>query len=103
MLETSNKFDEGKVTKEKNISFSKVTTDSYPSGIVETSDKQDISLMIEAEETTKTNHCKFERWYFFLINYGIQSKNDELIEKNKVDGEYEKLSLNVINGVVWLK
>ena len=86
MLETSNKVDEGGLTKEKNISLSKDTTASSPSGIVETSDKHDISLMIEAEETTKTNHCKFERWYFFLLNYGIQSKNDELIEKNKVDG-----------------
>ena len=35
----------------------------------------------------------------YLLNYGIQSKNDKLIEQ-KVDGEYEKLSLNVINGVV---
>ena len=53
MIETSNEVDEWKVTKEKNISFSRDTTASSSSGIVETSYKQDILLTIEAEETTQ--------------------------------------------------
>ena len=42
MLETSNKVDEKKVTKENNTSFSRDTTASLPPVIVETFDKHDI-------------------------------------------------------------
>ena len=104
MLETSNKVDEEKVTKEKNISLSKDTTASYPSGIVETSDKNDISLMMEAEETTQnksTGNLKYDT--LFLLNYEIQSKNDELIEKNKVDGKYEKSVIQCDKGCSLIK
>ena len=60
MCETSNEVDEVKLTKDHNISLSKDTTASSQSSIVETSDKHNISLMIEAEETTQKNHWKFE-------------------------------------------
>ena len=50
MHETSNGVDEDKVTKDTNISFSRGTPASLPSGIVEYSDKNDTSLMIEVEE-----------------------------------------------------
>ena len=46
MLETSNEVDEDKVTKEKNISFSRYPTALLPSVIVEYSDKNDTSLTI---------------------------------------------------------
>ena len=39
----------------------------------------------------------------FLFHDKIQYNNYEQNEKNKVDRKYEKLSLNVINGAVWLK
>ena len=42
MLETSNEVDEDKVTKEIKIPLSRDPTDSFPSGILETSDKHDI-------------------------------------------------------------
>ena len=51
MLETSNKVDEKKVTKENNISLSRDPTYSLLSGIVETLDKHEILLFIESEET----------------------------------------------------
>ena len=60
MLETSNYVDEDNVTKENNISFSKDSTDSFPSGIVDNFDKHYISLMIQAEETPQKYHWKFE-------------------------------------------
>ena len=60
MLETSNKVDEDEVTKENNISLSRDPTSSFPSGIVEYSDKNDTSLMIEAEEPLPIKNWKFE-------------------------------------------
>ena len=61
MLETSNKFDEEKFTKEKNISFSGDPNAQFPSGIVEYSNKNYTSLMIEAEEPPpQKKHWKFE-------------------------------------------
>ena len=48
MLENSNEVDEEKVTKKNNISLSRDPTASFPSGIVETSDKNDTSLIIES-------------------------------------------------------
>ena len=82
--------------------MSKVPTVSLPSGIVETFDKHDISWTIEAEETHKKYHWKFERWCFFywMTRYNLIIMNKL---KNKVDGKYEKMSLSVINGAVWLK
>ena len=41
MIETSNKFDRYKVIKEENLSFSRDTTASFPSVMLETSDKHD--------------------------------------------------------------
>ena len=70
MLENSNEVDEEKVTKKNNISLSRDPTASFPSGIVETSDKHDIFLMIEAEDPPppqKKPHWKCERWYFVFI------------------------------------
>ena len=49
MLETLNEVDEEKLTKENNISLSRDPIASFPSVILETIDKHDISLMIEAE------------------------------------------------------
>ena len=49
MLETSNEVDEKKVTNENNISLSRDTTVLLPLSIVDTFDKQNIFLMIEAE------------------------------------------------------
>ena len=60
MLENSKKVDEYKVTKENNISLSRYPTALSPSGIVETSYKNDTSLMIEAEETPQEKHWKIE-------------------------------------------
>ena len=51
MLETSKGIAEWKVTKENNISLSRYPTDSFTSVIVDNSDKNDTSLIIEAEET----------------------------------------------------
>ena len=50
MLETSNKVDEEKVTKEINFILSRDPTTSFPSVIEETFVKHEILLMIEAEE-----------------------------------------------------
>ena len=50
MLKNLNKVDEEKVTKENNISLSRDTTASFPSYIVEYSDKNETSLIIEEEE-----------------------------------------------------
>ena len=50
MLKNSNEVDEGKITKENNISLSRDPIDSFPSGILETVDKHNISLMNEAED-----------------------------------------------------
>ena len=50
MIETSNKVDKEEVNKENNISFSRDPTSSFPSGVWETSDKKDTSLMIESED-----------------------------------------------------
>ena len=50
MIETPNKVDEEKVTKDNNISLSRDTTAKLPSVIVDYSDKNYTSLMIEAEE-----------------------------------------------------
>ena len=72
--------------------------------MVETFDKHDISLMIEAEETPQNKSAgNLKDDALFLLNDDIQSKNDEHIEKNKVDGKYEKLSSNVRNGAFLLK
>ena len=61
MLETSSEVDEEEVTNEKNTSLSRHPTASYPSGTVDTSDKQNILLMIEAEETPPKKNREFER------------------------------------------
>ena len=90
MLETSNEVDEGRVTKEDNISLSRYPTASFPSDIVETFDNHDILLIIEAEETQQKNTTGYLKDDVFLFNDEIQSKNDEQIEKNKVAGKYEK-------------
>ena len=50
MLETSNKVDEEKITKENNISLSRYPNDSLPSVIVEYSDKKNTWLTIESED-----------------------------------------------------
>ena len=55
MIENSNKFYEEKITKENNISLSRNPTASFPSGIVEYSDKTYTLLIIEAEETLPQN------------------------------------------------
>ena len=68
IIETSNKFDDEKVTNEKNISLSGDPTGSFPSGVVETSDKNNTSLMIEAEETPpkqNTENLKYDAVLFF--------------------------------------
>ena len=49
MLETSNEVDDEKVTKDNTISLSSDSIASFPSVIVETFDKHNILLMIEAE------------------------------------------------------
>ena len=72
-------------------------TASSPSVIVENFDKHDISLMIEAEETPQKSTGNLKYNALFLLNYEIQSKNDEQIEKNKFNCKYEKPSLNVRN------
>ena len=98
MLETSNVFDEEKVTKEQNITLSRYTIASFPSGILEIVDKHYISLMIEAEETPQKHtieNLKYDA--LFLLNDKIQSKNDEQNEKNRVDRKYLK---TIINSVV---
>ena len=56
MLETPNEVDEYKVTKENNISFSRDLNASFPSGIVETSDKHNTWLIIESEEPPLEKH-----------------------------------------------
>ena len=63
MLETSNEVDEEKVTKEKNISFSRIL------------------LMIEAEETPPKNTGSLKYEAFSLLNDEKKSKNDQHIEK----------------------
>ena len=91
IVETSNKVDEEKVTKENNISLSMDPTASLPSVIVETSDKHDILIIIESEETPPKNPTGFLKDdASFLLNDEIKSKNDEQIEKNKVDGRKKK-------------
>ena len=58
MLETSNEVDEKKVTNENNISLSRDTTVLLPLSIVDTFDKQNISLMIEADGTPQKTPLK---------------------------------------------
>ena len=104
MLETSNKVDEGKVTKERNISLSKDTTASSPSGIVETSYKHDISLMIEAEETIQnksTGNLKDDTLFYWIMTYNLRMMN--WLKKIRWMGNMKNLSFNMIKGVVWLK
>ena len=81
MLDTSNEVDWQKITNENNISLSRDTNDLFPSVIVETSDKHNISLMIEEEETPQKNTGNLKDYALFLLNYEIQSKNDKQIEK----------------------
>ena len=50
MIETSNKVDEEKATKENNISLSRNPTPLFSSVTVKNFDKREISLIIEAEE-----------------------------------------------------
>ena len=47
--------------------------------------------MIEAEENLQKQSGDLKNDALFLLNDEIQSKNDEQIEKNNVDGKYEKL------------
>ena len=54
--------------------------------------------MIETEENPQKKTGNLKDDAFLLLNYEIQSNNDEQIEKNEVYGKYEKLKLNVING-----
>ena len=63
MLEASNEVDEEKVTKEKNISFSRIL------------------LMIEAEETPPKNTGSLKYEAFSLLNDEKKSNNDQHIEK----------------------
>ena len=92
MLETSNEVDEEKLTKKNNISLSSDPTASYTSGILDTSDEHYISLTIESGEIPQNKYTgNLKDDDLFLFNDEIKSKNDEQIEKNKVDGRYEKL------------
>ena len=58
MLETSNEVDEKKVTNKNNISLSRDTTVLLPLSIVDTFDKQNISLLIEADGTPQKTPLK---------------------------------------------
>ena len=66
MIKTSNEVDEEKETKENNILLSRDPIASFASGVLETVDKHNILLMIEAEELPpKFYHWKFGRCCFF--------------------------------------
>ena len=78
MLETSNVFDEEKVTKEQNITLSRYTIASFPSGILQTVDKHNVLLIIEAQETPQISNIRnLKDDALFLFNDDIQSKTDE--------------------------
>ena len=80
MIETSNKVDEEKSTKEENIYLSRDPNASFPLVIAETFYKHNISSMIEAQETPNKNTIgNLKDDALFLFNDEIQSKNDEQI------------------------
>ena len=68
MLKPSNEVDKVKVTKENNISLPIYSTDLFPSGMVNYSDKNYTSLMIESEDPPPPkNNFKIKWWCCVFI------------------------------------
>ena len=91
MIETSNEVDEEKVIKANKISLSRYHIASLPSGLLQTVNKHNISVMIEAEEPSPKitiENLKYDA--LFLLNDELQSKNYEQNEKKRLMGNMKK-------------